>query len=222
MRRSKGKLSTLNWTLVLLAGIFQILTFVFDQIVIQYEEDYRKINFEILTKSESRSSYLKMNNRINDFLLASENTIFILASSNFANDKKKFHYFSNFFDQTKLMEDIIIDKMVISGLKDRYNDFRKVIDDNNLLIEEAEKDLNNLSLDTIEIFLQNNNLYLQNLLDIMAELGIKTSSDLNEFLIYSSEIENRKQIMLLLGVTFQLLSLLSLLVLFRRLLMSKI
>ena len=25
------------------------------------------------------------------------------------------------------MEDIIIDKMVISGLKDRYNDFRKVI-----------------------------------------------------------------------------------------------
>ena len=56
----------------------------------------------------------------------------------------------------------------------------------------------------------------------MAELGIKTSSDLNEFLIYSSEIENRKQIMLLLGVTFQLLSLLSLLVLFRRLLMSKI
>ena len=89
MRRRKGKLSRFNWILVLFAGIFQILTFVFDQIVIQYEEDYRKINFEILSKSESRSSYLKMNNRVNDFLLASENEIFILSSSNFSNEKKR-------------------------------------------------------------------------------------------------------------------------------------
>ena len=72
MRRGKGKLSTFNWMLVLLAGIFQITTFILDQIVIQYEEDFRKINFEILSKSESRSAYLKMNNRVNDFLLAFE------------------------------------------------------------------------------------------------------------------------------------------------------
>ena len=89
MRRGKGKLSTFNWMLVLFAGIFQILTFVFDQIVIQYEENYRKTNFEILSKSESRSSYLRMNNRVNDFLLASENEIFILSSSNFSNEKKR-------------------------------------------------------------------------------------------------------------------------------------
>ena len=83
MRRGKGKLSTFNWILVLFAGIFQITTFILDQIVIQYEEDFRKINFEILSKSESRSAYLKMNNRVNDFLLAFENTVFLVSASNF-------------------------------------------------------------------------------------------------------------------------------------------
>ena len=221
MRRRKGKLSRFNWILVLFAGIFQILTFVFDQIVIQYEEDYRKINFEILSKSESRSSYLRMNNRVNDFLLASENEIFILSSSNFSNEKKKSYYFSNIVDQNRLIETIIEDKMVISGLEDRYYEFRDLINDNNLLIKEFENNFSNLQLDTVGLFLQNNNINLQSLLDIMAELGMNSSKDLNKLLIYASIIENQKQLMLLLGVVFQLLSLLSLLILFRRLLMSK-
>ena len=38
MRRGGGKLSSLSWKLVLFAGIFQILTLVFDQLVIQYEK----------------------------------------------------------------------------------------------------------------------------------------------------------------------------------------
>lgn len=221
MRRRKGKLSRFNWILVLFAGIFQILTFVFDQIVIQYEEDYRKINFEILSKSESRSSYLRMNNRVNDFLLASENEIFILSSSNFSNDKKKSYYFSNIVDQNRLIENIIEDKMVISDLKDRYYEFRDLINDNNFLIKEVENNFSNLQLDTVELILQNNNINLQSLLDIMAELGMNSSKDLNKLLINASKIENQKQLMLLLGVVFQLLSLLSLLILFRRLLMSK-
>ena len=221
MRRGKGKLSTFNWMLVLFAGIFQILTFVFDQIVIQYEENYRKTNFEILSKSESRSSYLRMNNRVNDFLLASENEIFILSSSNFSNEKKKSYYFSNIVDQNRLIETIIEDKMVISGLEDRYYEFRDLINDNNLLIKEFENNFSNLQLDTVGLFLQNNNINLQSLLDIMAELGMNSSKDLNKLLIYASIIENQKQLMLLLGVVFQLLSLLSLLILFRRLLMSK-
>ncbi len=221
MRRRKGKLSRFNWILVLFAGIFQILTFVFDQMVIQYEEDYRKINFEILSKSESRSSYLRMNNRVNDFLLASENEIFILSSSNFSNEKKKSYYFSNIVDQNRLIETIIEDKMVISGLEDRYYEFRDLINDNNLLIKEFENNFSNLQLDTVGLFLQNNNINLQSLLDIMAELGMNSSKDLNKLLIYASIIENQKQLMLLLGVVFQLLSLLSLLILFRRLLMSK-
>lgn len=221
MRRGKGKLSTFNWMLVLFAGIFQILTFVFDQIVIQYEENYRKTNFEILSKSESRSSYLRMNNRVNDFLLASENEIFILSSSNFSNEKKKSYYFSSIIDQKRLIENIIEDKMVISDLKDRYSDFRQLVNENNLLINEAKKDFSNLKLDNVELFLLNNNLNLQNLLDIMAKLGMNSSVELNKLLIKSSKIENQKQLMLLMGVVFQLLSLLSLLLLFRRLLISK-
>ena len=252
MRRGKGKLSPINWTLVLLAGIFQILTFIFDQIVIQYEEEFRKTNFEIITKSESRSAYLKMNNRINDFLLAFENTIFLVTSSNFSEDKKKFYYYSNIFDQTRLMEDIFNYKMVSNGLSGRTiqavdNDtekldqkifsfeeyFRKLIDDNHWLTEQLEKDndfeINYTDLDgvekiasameTIQSYVEHNNSYLQDLLESMAELGSKASSDLDNLINTSSKIENRKQLLLLLGVSSQLISLLCLLMLFRRLLM---
>jgi len=252
MRRGKGKLSPLNWTLVLLAGIFQILTFIFDQIVIQYEEEFRKTNFEIITKSESRSAYLKMNNRVSDFLLAFENTIFIVSSSNFSEDKKKFYYFSNIFDQTRLMEDIFNDKMVSNGLSghtiqaantdteeldqktfsfEEY--FRKLIDDNHWLTEQLEKnydfekkytDLDGIektvsAMELIQSFVEHNNDYLQNLLEAMAKLGTKASSDLDILINASSKIENRKQLLLLLGVSSQLISLLCLLILFRRLLM---
>lgn len=253
MRRAKGKLSALNWTLVLFAGIFQILTFVLDQIVIQYEEEFRKINFEIISKSESRSAYLKMNNRINDFLLNFENTIFLVSASNFSEEKKKFYYFSNIFDQTRLMEDIINDQMVINGLinkkitaADRDNKnldmkvfsfeeyFRMLIRDNHWLTEELEKDPNfqikytkeesgeeliSSALETIKSYVEHNNYYLQDLLNTMAELGTKASFDLDRLINASSRIENRKQLLLLIGVSSQLLSLLSLLILFRRLLM---
>ena len=111
--------------------------------------------------------------------------------------------------------------MVISDLKDRYSDFRQLVNENNLLINEAKKDFSNLKLDNVELFLQNNNLNLQNLLDSMAKLGMNSSVELNKLLIKSSKIENQKQLMLLMGVVFQLLSLLSLLILFRRLLISK-
>ena len=247
MRRGKGKLSTLNWILVLFAGIFQILTFIFDQIVIQYEEEFRKTNFEIITKSESRSAYLKMNNRVNDFLLAFENTVFVVSSSNFSENKKKFYYFSNIFDQTRLMEDILNDKMVINGLSGRTIQaantdtekldqkifsfeeyFRRLIDDNYWLTEQLEKD-NDFeikytdlegnektasALETIKSYVEHNNSYLQDLLEAMAELGVKASSDLDSLINTSSKIENRKQLLLLLGVSSQLLSLLCLLISF--------
>ncbi len=255
MRRGRGKLSPINWTLVLLAGIFQMLTLIFDQIVIQYEEELRKSNYEIITKSESRSAYLKMNNRVNDFLLAFENTVFLVSSSNFSEDKKKFYYFSNILDQTRLMEDILTDKMVIDGLSGRTiqaantdNEkldqkifsfeeyFKRLIDDNHWLTEQFDKD-NNFeikytdlegnektvsALVTIKSFVEHNNNYLQDLLEAMAELGIKSSSDLDSLINTSSKVENRKQLLLLLGVSSQLLSLLCLLILFRRLLMINI
>ena len=55
----------------------------------------------------------------------------------------------------------------------------------------------------------------------MAELGIEASKNLNLLIKDSSTIENRKQLILLFGVVFQLLSLLCLLILFRGLLISK-
>ena len=115
------------------AGIFQILTFVFDQIVIQYEEKNRENNFQILTKSESRSAYLKMNNRLNDFMLAFENTVFLVSSSAFTENRKKYYYYSNIFDQTRLLEDILNDSLVTDGLKDR-----KI----KLIEQELKKELN--------------------------------------------------------------------------------
>ena len=82
MRRVEGKLSALNWKLVLFAGIFQILTLIFDQVVIQYEEKNREMTFNLLTESEQRSAYLSMNRRVHNFVLAFENIIFFTASSN--------------------------------------------------------------------------------------------------------------------------------------------
>jgi hypothetical protein len=254
MRRAKGKLSNFNWTLVFFAGLFQIFTFVFDQVVIQYEEKLRKVNFDILANSEGRSAYLSMNNRVNDFYLAFENTVFILSASNFSENKKKFYYFSNIFDQTRLMEDIINDDMVIDGLKDRKINatdtdnselnqktysfaeyFQYLIDQNHWLTGELEKDPNfvvnytdqngneteSSALQTTKAYVEHNNLYLQDLLDAMAELGIEASNNLDLLINESSTIENRKQLMLLFGVVFQLLSLLCLLILFRSLLFVK-
>ena len=249
MRRSKGKLTAFNWQLVLFAGIFQILTFVFDQVVIQYEEKNRENNFQILTKSESRSAYLKMNNRVNDFMLAFENTVFLVSSSTFSENRKKFYYYSNIFDQTRLLEDILNDSLVIDGLKDKKIkasdredenlsikefDFKEyfelLIDDNYWLTEQLEKNpdfvievdgVESSALQTIKAYVEHNNYYLKYLLDAMAELNNSTSEELDKIIQLSSTIETRKQLMLLLGVVAQLLSLLCLLILFRRLLINK-
>ena len=109
MRRVEGKLSALNWKLVLFAGIFQILTLIFDQVVIQYEEKNREMTFNLLTESEQRSAYLSMNRRVHNFVLAFENIIFFTVSSNFSNDKKKYLYSSYLSDQVRIIEDIFRD-----------------------------------------------------------------------------------------------------------------
>ena len=111
--------------------------------------------------------------------------------------------------------------------------YRLLIRDNHWLAEELEKDSNfeikytlkeggeelvSSALETIRSYVEHNNYYLQKLLDAMAELGIKASSDLDNLINESSKIENRKQLLLLLGVSSQLISLLCLLILFRRLL----
>ena len=112
--------------------------------------------------------------------------------------------------------------------------YKMLIRDNHWLTEEIEKDPNyeikytlkeggeelvSSALESIKSYVEHNNYYLQDLLDAMAELGIKASSDLDKLVNLSGVIENRKQSLLLLGVSSQLFSLLCLLFLFRRLLM---
>ena len=112
--------------------------------------------------------------------------------------------------------------------------FKMLIRDNHWLTEEIEKDPNfeikytlkeggeelvSSALESIKSYVEHNNYYLQDLLDAMAELAIKSSSDLDKLVNLSGVIENRKQLLLLVGVSSQLFSLLCLLFLFRRLLM---
>ena len=250
MRRGQGKLSSFNWKLVLFAGIFQIITFVFDQAAIQYEEKNRDTKFKILSVSESRSAYLKMNNRVQDFLLAFENSVFFVASSKLSSDKKKYLFFANVFDQTRLMEDIINDFMVKKALESKtieagdlddpdyklknfkYETYiRTLIENNHWLSEEISKDSDGMfegepgkwypAEDGIRAHVEHNNYYLNDLLNVLAKLNVEASIALKELVNNSSIIETRKQLMLLLSVVAQLLSLLFLLILFRNILNFK-
>ena len=172
-----------------------------------------------------------MNNRVNDFMLAFENTVFLVSSSTFSENRKKFYYYSNIFDQTRLLEDILNDSLVIDGLKDRKIkasdredenlsikefDFKEyfelLIDDNYWLTEELEKNpdfvidvdgVESSALQTIKAYVEHNNYYLKYLLDAMAELNNSTSEELDKIIQLSSTIETRNY-MLLLGVEAQL------------------
>ena len=250
MRRGKGKLGKFNWRLVLFAGIFQIITFIFDQAVIQYEEKNRNVNFQILSLSETRSAYLKMNNRVNDFLLAFENSVFFVTSSNFSSNKKKYLYFANVFDQTRLMEDIINDSMIKNALSSKtieagdlddpdykikvykFEEYiRILIANNHWLSDEITKDPDSgfegadgkfyAVEDGIRAHVEHNNFYLHDLLNVLATLNVESSIKLRELINNSSLIESRKQLMLLSGVVAQLFSLLFLLILFRNILNFK-
>jgi hypothetical protein len=250
MRRAEGKLSSLNWKLVLFAGIFQIISFVFDQVAIQYEEKNRDIKFKILSTAESRSAYLKMNNRVSEFLLAFENSVFFAASSKLSSDKKKYLYFANVFDQTRLMEDIINDFMVKKALESKtieagdlddpdykllifkFEEYiRILIENNHWLTEEISKDPDRMfegtpgkwysAEDGIKAHVEHNNFYLNDLITVLGELSNEASIMLQELVNNSSVIETRKQLMLLLSVVAQLLSLLFLLILFRNILNLK-
>ncbi len=251
MRRSRGKLSKFNWQLVLLAGIFQILTFVFDQIAIQNEEKLRINNFEILKTTESRSAFLRINNRVGEFLLDFENSLLLNNSSKISNTKKNEYFFENLLNQSRLLKDIISDKMIISTIETKtfeaadrqdpdlkmknykYEEYyNMLIEDTNDTIQLFREDPNfTIELDdgsivnTFEIlkaYVGNNNFYINTLLNDMAIFVVNSGKKLKSLVLKSSDIESKKQLMLLLGVVAQLLSLLFLLILFRRLLVGNL
>ena len=263
MRRGGGKLSSLSWKLVLFAGIFQILTLVFDQLVIQYEKKNRELTFNLLTETEQRSSYLSMNSRVDNFLLAFENIIFFTTSSNFSNDKKKYLFNSSILDQTRLIKNIFIDGSIKKAFLNKtieaenikviaedltleeinieggpeipmkvfkYEDFFMKLVEHSLEIADLVEEDPDLKLklddskiildatDLIQYQVEYNNFYLYDLLNDLADLIRSSEKKIDKINNEISSIQTNKQLMLLLGVVFQLMSLLCLLLLFRNIL----
>lgn len=107
MRR--GSLNKFSWSMVLLAGLFQIFTLVLDQIVIQKQDEHRKMTFERSSSMEKRNLLLDTNKRVSNSYKSNDFLVFILSASNISIEKKDFLYFSGLFDQTRLMEDIFRD-----------------------------------------------------------------------------------------------------------------
>jgi len=148
------------------------------------------------------------------------------------------------------MEDIINDFMVKKALKSKtieagnrdledykiktykFEEYIRILIEQNLwLTEEISKDPDSGFAgkddkyypveDGIRAHVEHNNFYLNDLINVLAELNTEASIMLQELVNNSSVIETRKQLMLLFSVVAQLLSLLFLLILFRNILNLK-
>ena len=211
--------------MVLFAGLFQIISYALDQGAIQVDEKVREYQYQMVSVSENRSAYLRMNNRVGTFLKVFEDVIMFSKASNFDDNTLRFLYFSIIFDQTRLLEDILNDNIVKEDFKNKeilidkkkikYTEaFNKIINFNHNLSTEIEKDPN-LSTDYILYNVTYNNEYLNDMITDLGDQGDKTVKKLKILTKNVSEIQLLKQKLLLTSVTTQLISLLFLLVLFR-------
>ena len=150
MRR--GSLNKFSWSMVLLAGLFQIFTLVLDQIVIQKQDEHRILSFERSSSMEKRNLLLDTNNRVLNSYKSNDFLVFILSASNISTEKKDFLYFSGLFDQTRLIEDIFRDgyikkifskKTIRAADRNTYPDFNfkdyNYVEYFNLLAEDNHK-----------------------------------------------------------------------------------
>ena len=262
MRRESGKLSSFNWKLVLMAGIFQILTLIFDQIVIQYEEKNREFNFNLLSETEQRSAYITMASRVGNFSSSFDDINQIIIGSNFTKDKTKYLFYTILFDQTRLIQDIFRDRSVIrkfsnktikaenlerleslglDGLNKKggpeityetyyYVSFyfelvQRSFDLTDIIENEptftAELDAGRIKVDVnylLQIQTEFNTNYLHVLNSDLIDASRSSEKKIDDINNNIASIQSNKQIMLLSGVAFQLLSLLCLLILFRNIL----
>tara|TARA_B100001250_G_scaffold155783_1_gene133899 strand:+ start:2161 stop:2820 length:660 start_codon:yes stop_codon:yes gene_type:complete len=211
--------------MVLFAGLFQIISYALDQGAIQVDEKVREYQYQMVSVSENRSAYLRMNNRVGTFLKVFEDVIMFSKASNFDDNTLRFLYFSIIFDQTRLLEDILNDNIVKEDFKNKeilidkkkikyIEAFNKIINFNHNLSTEIEKDPN-LSTDYILYNVTYNNEYLNDMIIDLGDQGDKTVKKLKILTKNVSEIQLLKQKLLLTSVTTQLISLLFLLVLFR-------
>lgn len=264
MRRESGKLSSFNWKLVLMAGVFQILTLIFDQIVIQYEEKNREFNFNLLSETEQRSAYITMASRVGNFSSSFDDITQIIIASNFSNDRRKYLFYTILFDQTRLIQDIFRDRSVIRKFSDKtikaenldklenlgldglnkkggpeitykiydYVSFyfslvERSFDITDLIEDEpnlkTELDAGRIKINAnllLQYQTEYNNNYLHALNDDLIDASRSSEKKIDDINNNIASIQSNKQIMLLSGVAFQLLSLLCLLILFRNILSS--
>jgi len=255
----RGKLNNFGWLLVLLAGLFQIITLIFDQSVIQMEEKNRANNFDLNRNNELRFSYLQIAKRADEINFSHRKILWINEPATFNREKKEFLYYTILFDQTRLMEDVFRDDDVINEFKDKTFDQR--IDDNpeNFKVVNYKKYFdelikeNHYISDRININLKYNSEYWHqpdgkireengekiSTVTVLRRIISHNSSYINVFVVdmfsIIDEIEKNlhninkdiynisreKQLFLLFGFVAQLLSILSLLILFRNFLKTK-
>ena len=110
MRRKK--LGLYGITLVVLAGLFQLITLSLDQLVIQLEEKNRVINDKISKNSYEQQFYLESNRKIGEILRDSSFRSIIVTSTNFGKDNE---IYENYF---------------------KYQSYHSVLKRNNLLLRD--------------------------------------------------------------------------------------
>ena len=84
MRRKK--LGIYGITLVILAGLFQLITLSLDQLVIQLEENSRVVSDKISKKTYEQSFYLENNRKISDIIRSSSFKNIIISSADYGKE----------------------------------------------------------------------------------------------------------------------------------------
>ena len=84
MRRKK--LGIYGITLVILAGLFQLITLSLDQLVIQLEENSRVVSDKISKKTYEQSFYLENNRKIGDIIRSSSFKNIIISSADYGKE----------------------------------------------------------------------------------------------------------------------------------------
>ena len=84
MRRKK--LGIYGITLVILAGLFQLITLSLDQLVIQLEENSRIVSDKISKKTYEQSFYLENNRKISDIIRSSSFKNIIISSADYGKE----------------------------------------------------------------------------------------------------------------------------------------
>ncbi len=121
MRRKKLGINGI--ILVVLAGLFQLMTLSLDQLVIQLEEKNRIIEDKVSKKTYEKEFYLENNRKIGSIIRSSSFKNIIISSSNFGEDYKEFddNFKSYFYRQVLkshiiLIESIFADEIILNNL----------------------------------------------------------------------------------------------------------